>query len=589
MSFIEELKRRNVFRVAVLYVVVGWLILQVTDVFTSLLPLPDWSSRLVVLLVLLGFPIALILAWAFELTPEGLRRDREVGPSSTGATVRRPKIDYFIGGALVLALTYTLWTNNRGDAPEAVGHGDIRSIAVLPLENLVNDPDQAFFVAGMHEALITELSRIEELRVISRTSAMSFKGSNKPVPQIARELGVDAIIEGSVLKAGDVVRVTVQLIDAETDQPIWADNFDHELSDILALYGEVTREIVRQVEVTLSSDEEAAILSAQPVDPVVYEYYLKGRFLCDIWSPQEMARGVELLQKAVSLDPGNAPAHAQLAVCLQYSAFFGYVPTLDILDRSRAAALQAVRLDDRLAEAHVALAGVEYYLEYRPQAAQQSLETALALDPSNVRGLVHASWLLGESGRFEEAFEFNQQALRIDPLSTLVYQAMGQLHYLSRDYPAALETFSKALELDRGDASLHYTLAWPLEETGELERAISHHEKAIELSQGSTLYRASLGHTLARAGRETQARQILDELLQAEAPPPHDIALIHIGLGEHEKAMDWLERAYEARDSQLIYINRGPRFDPLRDHPRFKALLAKIDWPDPDSPMPATE
>ncbi|HSM68684.1 MAG TPA: tetratricopeptide repeat protein [Xanthomonadales bacterium] len=583
MSFFAELKRRNVYRVAVLYVIVGWLVLQVTDVTMSLLALPEWTGRLVFVLLALGFPIALVLAWAFELTPEGLRREREAPATAAPEQPRRNRLDYLIVFALLAALGWFAWQHDWQDAPDAQSPGDIRSLVVLPLDNLTNDPDQAYFVAGMHEALITELSRIGSLRVISRTSAMRYRDANKSVPEIGRELDVDAVIEGSVLKVGDVVRITVQLIEAESDRHLWAANFDRPLRDILALYGEVTGEIAKQIRVTLSPDHRADISATAEVDPEVYDLYIRGRYLCDNWSPGEMAQGITLLEEALERGPGNASANAQLALCLQYSAFFGYSRPLDVQAEAHAAARRAIELDPELVEGHVAMAGVHYYLDLNPRDAIESLDRALELNPANVRALVHASWLLGEAGRFEEAYEYNRQVLSLDPFSTLVLSAMGQVYYLDRKYEEAIGYFQRSLELDRNDPSMHYYVARTREQQGRFEEAIELHRRAVALSNGASIYRAALGYSLGLAGQHEEAEAILEALSQDPATSPYDLAIVHLGLGHLENAIGWLERAYEARDAHVIYINREAKFDPLRDMPRFKALLDKLDFPDADN------
>jgi adenylate cyclase len=272
MGFFAELKRRNVYRVAALYIIVSWLALQVVDVFASMMPLPEWSGRLVFVLLAVGFPIALVLAWAIELTPEGMKLDSNRG--ETGEPRRRR--DQLLFAALVVVITIGgwqfLWSPTDDDAQVA----EIRSLAVLPLANLMNDPAQDYFVEGMHEALITELSRIESLRVISRTSAMKYGELNKSVPEIGEELNVDAVIEGSVLRAGTKVRVTAQLIDARNDTHLWADNFDRELTDILELYADVTRNIAEHIRVTLTPEESARLELTRSVDTDAYDLFLRG-------------------------------------------------------------------------------------------------------------------------------------------------------------------------------------------------------------------------------------------------------------------------------------------------------------------------
>ena len=580
MTLFKELKRRNVYRVAALYVIVSWLILQVVEVFTSFLPLPQWTGQLVFVLLLIGFPVALVLAWAFELTPEGLRRERDDGgdePQPSGR--RRGGADVVIYVLLAGILGYLAWQHDWKGSGEAAERGAIRSLVVLPFEDLMNDPDQAWFAAGMLDSLIGELSKIEALHVISRTSAMRYGDSQQSIPEIAGELGVDAVVEGSVFRDGDTVRISVQLIEATSDRSIWSASFDRQLSDILALYREVTREIARQVRVTLTPAERAQMDAWSEVDPQVYEWFLEGRFLCDNWSPLEMERGIRLLEKAIERDPGYAPAHARLALCLQYAAFFNYLDPLDILDRSHQAAETAVQLDETLAEAHVARAGIEYYLEFNPREALESLDRALELEPANVRALMHASWLLGEAGHFAKAIELNLKAIELDPMSMIVAHALAQAYYLARDFERAIEQTETALALDRNDPSVHYFLALPNDQLGRYDAARDRYGRAIELSGGAPLYRAGLAYSRAQAGEPEAAERILDALRDDPRTAAFDIALVLLGLGRHEEALDWLEKAYESRNSQVIYINMDARFDPLRDAPRFKRLLDLFDYP----------
>lgn len=566
------------FRVAIAYIVTAWLVMQVADVILNNISAPDWIFKVLLLFLSLGFPFAVIFAWAFELTPEGLRR--ETAPEEGGSSVarHRNRFDILILAAMVIALAYFAWSQYWQAESDSVAPGQIRSIAVLPLENLMNDPGQSYFVDGMHEALITELSKIKSLRVISRTSAMHFKDSGKPIPEIALELGVDAIIEGSVLKAGNVVRVTTQLIEGQTDQHIWADNFDRELNDILALYADVTREIVDHIKVNVTPDEVASLAISEPVNPEVYELYLKGRYLCGNWSPQEMQQGVDLLQQAIDLDPRHAPSHAQLALCLQDSAFFEYVKPLEIESRARAAAMTAVQLDSESAESHIALGGVSYYLGFDPKNAEVEYFRARELNPNSTDALLRISWFLAESGRFEEALGPTQHAIDLDPLSTSVRNALGQVYHLNRDYHRAIQEFEKALDLDRSDPSLHYYLAGPYEQLGQHQRAISLYKSAIDLSESAPLYVAALGHAYAVAGKQDEAMQILGELQESQDPSAYNLAVVHLGLGQHEQAIDWLEKAFEARNGHVLYIKEGPRFDPLRTNQRFIDLLEQFGW-----------
>jgi TolB-like protein/Flp pilus assembly protein TadD len=580
MSFFDELKRRKVYRVPALYIVVSWLVLQVADLFMGFLPLPDWTPTLIFVLLLLGFPVALVLAWAFQVTPEGLRlEDRSGAPGAEGAV--GPGRPWFgaAAAAVVLAVAGYAWYARDGGVgaePAESGSG-FDAIVVLPLEDLTNDPDQAYFVSGMHDALITELSKIEALSVISRISAMAYQNSSKSIPQIARELGVDAVVTGSVLRAGGTVRVTANLIEASTDRHLWAENYDREVTDILALYGEVAREIVTQIRVEVTPGEVSRLGASRSVDPAAYERYLQARFLCDNWSPQDLRQGVDLMREASRLDPDYASAQAELALCLQYSAFFNYVDPLEIYEESRTAAEKALELDEGLAEAHVAMAGVRYYLEFDQGAATAELERALELNPGSVKALIHTSWLLGESGRFEDALPPTLKAIELDPLNTSANHALGQLYLLARDFDRAIEAFDKALALDRGDPALVAWPAWAYAETGALDLALEASRAAVELSDRAPLYVSQLAFILARMGRLDEVEPLREELRQNDLTAASDLAIVHIGLGEYQEAIDQLELAYEQRNGGFVYIRHAAVYDPLRDLPRFQQLLDRFD------------
>jgi TolB-like protein/tetratricopeptide (TPR) repeat protein len=580
MSFFSELKRRNVYRVAALYIIVGWVALQVVDLFMSFMPLPEWTSRLVFVLLAAGFPVALVLAWAIELTPEGIRLEQS-GDDVQAPGRRSDLLIYAVLAVVVGAGAFSLVSRDSED-PESMP--EIRSIVVLPLDNLMADPGQAYFVEGMHEALITELSKVDALRVISRTSAMKFLDSNLSVPEIGRELGVDAVIEGSVLRAGDTVRVTAQLIDARSDRHLWADNFDRELTDILALYADVTREIVDSVRITLTPEEAARLMTVKPVDAGAYELYLRGSYACDQWTPGDMRDGIEFMRNAISIDPDKALYHAGLAQCLQYASFYDYVRPIDIIDEANTAARRAVELDDNLSEAWTAFAAVRYYLDYDFLASSLALERAIALSPSNARARTHYSWQLGEAGRTAEALRWADEALKLDPLSPNTRTTTGQALYLNREFDAALTEYQALVDMDPSGPTSYFYVAWALEQQGRHAAAIDQHRRAIELSDGAPLYLAGLGYSLAIAGESEEAREIAERLTLAaeegQAEPVH-LAIVHAGLGNVNEAIGWLEKAYEARNSHMLYIRQDAKFDPLRDDERFVDLMRRMGWPTP--------
>jgi tetratricopeptide (TPR) repeat protein len=408
---------------------------------------------------------------------------------------------------------------------------------------------------------------------------MKYENSKKSVPEIAAELGVDAIIEGSVLRAGSTVRVTVQLIDGSSDRHLWADNFDREMTDILALYADVTREIVNRIRVEVTPAEAAKLATHKVVDPAAYELYLKGNYFCGKWAPTEMLHGIELMRQAVRKDPDSAVAHAGLAICLQYASFFDYLAPLEILPEAVAAAERAVELDEQLAEAWVSLAAVNYYLNFDGPTSERALERALEINPSSVRALNHYSWQLGESGRFEEGLVPARRAIRLDPLSTATHLSLAQIHYLSRENETALRLYEQIVDMDRHDPSLHFYLGWAQEQSREYDKAILSYLEAIELSNRAPLYVSGLGHAYGIAGRAVEAQAVLEELVQQERDglaQPFHVAVVHLGLKNYEEAIDWLEKSFAAHNAQMMYIKEAPQFDPLRSNERFTRLVDRM-------------
>jgi TolB-like protein/tetratricopeptide (TPR) repeat protein len=570
----------DVFRVAIAYVIVAWLVLQVSDALAPALRLPDWVNTLVAFFLILGLPMALVFAWAFELTPEGLKREKDVdrAQSITHSTGRR--LDFVIIGTMAIALLYFVVTHDWSGKQGRVESREITSIVVLPLDNLMNDPQQDYFVDGMHDALITELTRIRALKVISRTSALRYRNTERSVPEIALELGVDAIVEGSVLRAGNTVRVTAQLIEARSDRHLWADSYDRELSDILALHSDLARAIVDEIRVAVTPEEESQFANTRSVNPEVYELYLRGRFLCGKGTPEGMPSAIQYLQQAIARDPGYAPAHAELASCYTDNSYLEYLPPLEIYPKAKAAAIRAVEIDDQLAEAHTALAAVYYQMEWKFIEAENALKRAIELNPNNLRTLIYYAWMLGETGRFEEAMVPAHRAQELDPLSAMANIAVAEIYYLSRNYDEAIKEYSKNLDLNPNDPLMYYFLAWPYEQKGMFEKALALLEKAVTLSEGAPVYLSALGHTYALAGKRDEALKILEQLEGLSEPiPPSSfhIALVHVGLGNDDSAFQLLEEAFREKALHLIYLKVGPKFDRLRSDPRFDDLLHMME------------
>jgi len=492
-----------------------------------------------------------------------------------------------IGGAVLLLVLLTLFGAQvparlrqllRGGAG-----GSINSLAVLPLENLSRDPEQDYFADGMTEALLTELSKISALRVISRTSVMQFKGTKKTVPEIARELNVDAVIEGSVQREGDQVRITVQLIHGPTDRHVWADSYQRELRGILALQSEVAQAIAQEINIKVSADEAARLVHTRPVDPEAHEAYLKGRYYWNKSTEEGLKKAIGYFNQAIEEDPSYAPAYAGLAESYALFGDFEILPPKEAYPRAQAAATKALELDDALAEAHTALGLVRLEYDRDWAAAEREFQRAIELNPSYPTAHQFYSWYLGAVLRPEECIAEARRALELDPLSVFRNADLGITLYLVGQYDRAIEQSQKALELDPNLDYAHWTLGLAYVQKAMYEEGIAHLEKAVTFSGSSPRYVASLGYAYAVAGRRHEARKILDklnELSKHRYVSPYFIAAVYTGLGDKENALEWLEKAYQDHSGWLAYIKMQPEFAPLRSDPRFQDLLRRMNFPE---------
>jgi TolB-like protein/DNA-binding winged helix-turn-helix (wHTH) protein len=454
----------------------------------------------------------------------------------------------------------------------------IHSIAVLPLENLSGDVSQNYFADGVTDALTTDLAQIRALRVISRTSAMQYKSTKKSLPQIGSELSVDAIIEGTVARIGERVRVTAQLIDARSDRHLWAETYEHNLGDILALQSEVARAITNQIKIQVTPQEQTRLAQVRPVDAEAYEAYLRGRYLWNRRTEDSLKKAVDYFQWAVDKDPSYAPAYAGLADSYVAFASFRVSPANDAYLKARVAAVRALELDPRLPEALSALAMVHLYYEWNWAAAELAFKRALALNPDD--GTTHMRYALALPyfGRFDDALREIARARETDPLSPVISANVGKILHLARRYDQAIEEHRKAVELHPNFWGAHNNLGLTLAVTRRYEQAIAEFERAIELNDNSEA-KLNLAYTCAVSGRLREAKEIINEL-QTRTPQvyssPFDIAVAYTGLGDRDGAFAWLEKAYEERARPLLSLKINPLFDPLHSDPRFAALIRRM-------------
>jgi len=480
-----------------------------------------------------------------------------------------------VGALVVLGLNIGRWRERLlGGASPA----RIESLAVLPLENLTGDPEQEYFADGITESLIANLGKIGALQVRSRTSIMQYKDAKKPLPEIARELNVDAVVEGSVLRVGEQVRITAQLIHAPTDTHLWVDSYERDLRDILTLLSEVARTIARQIEITVTPDQEARLAARRPVNPETYEAYLKGMFHLNKSTPEGTEKGLEYLHQAIEKDPTDPLAYGGLALGYAVCAHGPGAP-LDASAQATAAALKALELDDTVAEAHSALALNKLYEDWNWEAAEQSFQRALKLNPNLAQTRGHYSFYLLLFGHTNEASAEMRRVQELDPLAPICYAWQGWQYWWTGQYDEAIDEARKSLELDSNFAVGLYVLGSVYAEKGMYEEAIKAHQRAGVVDRA---WKYALGRTYAMAGRQDEARQVLAELEVDSTPwDTWFIAQIYAVLGEKDEAFRWLEAAYgPPRHHYLPWISYPPAFKPLHDDPRFGDLLRRMNFPE---------
>jgi serine/threonine-protein kinase len=460
--------------------------------------------------------------------------------------------------------------------------GRIESLAVLPLENLSRDPDQEYFADGVSEALITDLAKIGALKVISRTSAMHYKGTKKTLPEIARELNVDGVIEGSVQRSGDRVRITAQLIYAPTDRHIWAESYERDLRDVLALQNEVALAIANEVRIKVTSQEQIRLASARPVNPEAHEAYLRGRFFWNKRTPEGLQKGLKYFEQALEKDQAYALAYAGIADTYSLLPFYTNLVPKESFAKAEIAALKALQLDDSLAEAHTSLAYLKCYHDWDWAGAEKEYKRALELNPGYATAHLWYSRYLAATGRVNEAVTELKRAQEFDPLSLVLQANAGMIFYCARQYDKSIEELKRTQELDVNFPVSYWGLGLDYEQKGLYEEAVHEFRKAESLSPGSTNTAAALAHAYAVTGMRNEALKTLNQLKERkkhEYVTAYLFALIYAGLGEKNQAMEWLEKAYQEPSTLLGYAKVDPRLDPLRSDPRFQDLLRRVGLP----------
>jgi eukaryotic-like serine/threonine-protein kinase len=507
---------------------------------------------------------------------------------------RSRRIAILVGTIVVVLAAWAAWWVSRiravgaggGPPPSAEANG----LVVLPLRNLANDPEQEYFADGMTDALISDLASLNAVRIISRTSSMHFKGTTKTLPEIARELNVVTAVDGSVLQSEGKIRITVSLIDATADRPMWSHVYVRANTHVLALQSEVARDIVRQIKAVITPESAARLADTAAVDPETHRLYLRGRFHWYRRTPEELLAALSLFKQATARDSTFAPAYTGIADSYGLLGCCGYdvQSPEDAMPRAKAAAIQALRLSPNLAAGHTSLAWVEYNYEWNWQAAEAELRRALELNPGYATAHMWLSGLLGVLGRSNEALEEAQKALDVDPLALIVNANVGLQLYDARRFDEAIAQFRSTLDIEPNFPIAILWMAKTQFARGDLSSGATLTQRFVDLTGATPFSLAFRAYAHARMGEQAEALAIIERLLalrRQKYVSAYYFAVVYTALGKTDEAMRWLERALDERSDFLIYLAVDPIFDPLRTDPRFRALVRRVGLP--SLPLPA--
>jgi TolB-like protein/DNA-binding winged helix-turn-helix (wHTH) protein/Tfp pilus assembly protein PilF len=484
-------------------------------------------------------------------------------------------------GVFAVVLLAVGWRYLRTGAEANLSRNPIKSMVVLPFENLSGDKEQQYFTDGMTDELIAHLAKIRSLRVISRTSSMEYKGTPKTLSEIARNLNVDAVVEGTVLRSGDRVRITAELVQVATDRHLWAETYESQLGDVLALQSQVASAIVNEIRINLTPEEQQRLAKTRSVSAEGYEDYLKGRYYWNKRSQEGLTKAIEYFQLATKKDPHYALAFAGLADCYSIigSAIVGTVPYQDVAPKAKAAALKALELDDTLAEAQTSLATVRFNYDWDWPGAAQGFQRSIELNPNYATAYQRYSLYLIAMGRTKDSLAQMNRARELDPLSISMNFSLGWRLYMAHQYDQAIEQLQNTLDMDPSFALARMVLGQAYEQKRAYPRALAELQRAVTGSHDSPQMLGALGHVYGVSGNRAQAETVLAQLMEQSKKQyvsPFYVAIVYAGLSENDKAVDWLEKAYKDRSNAIVFSKVDPQLDALRTAPRFKALLHRL-------------
>jgi len=561
-NFWQELKRRKVIRVIIVYVAAGFAIIEFVDIVTDPLNLPEWALALVIILVAIGFPIAVIFAWIFDVSSKGIKKTGPVKGSD-----EQPEYE------------------EKTD--EKIRYEN--SIAVLPFQDMSAQKDQEYFCDGISEEIINALTHLENLKVISRTSSFLFKDGKEDIREIGKRLGVNTILEGSIRKSDNRLRITAQLIRISDGSHIWSERFDRNTKDVFDIQDEISLKIVEKLKVDLSEEKGKNRLEKRyTFDVEAHNLYLEGRYFWNKRNDEGLKRSIECFEEAIFKDPDYVLPYTGLAdAYVFYAVGYGALPPKEALPKAREAALKSIEMDSELAEAHTSLAYVMHFFDYNSSGAEQEFLRAIELNPNHLLAHQWYAAVLLMTNRFEKALEEQLKALELDPVSIQLHTEIGWTYHYMGETDKAIEQYRKVIEMDPDFAIVHFNLGCAYSRKGMHKEAIIESQMAIKLSGGSPIMKWGLVYVFATSGSKKPAEELLNETIELTKSGillSTIVAFIYITLGDKKQALSWLEKAYQDREPALctlrIWLDSWIIIDLLNSEPEYHELLKKIgqDW-----------
>jgi adenylate cyclase len=575
-KFFAELQRRNVYKVGIAYGVVSWLLIQVTTQLFPVFEIPAWAARTVVVVLLLGFPIALVLAWAYELTPDGLQRTDEIELSKPVARRTARTLDFVIIGVLLAVIGVMVFRYYRpGQAPNE--NVPQKSIAILPFIDLSPTKEQDYFSDGITDQIINSLAHVHGLLVVARTTAFSFKNKDMDVREVGRQLQVTHMLEGSVNRGAGKVRVVARLISVANGFHLWSETYYSTEKDLLSLQSDVAKKVASALQIELHLAETKQLAKPPTQDPEAYDLYLRGRYLLNKRSTDSIQKGRLLFEEAVAKDPRFALGHAGIADSYILLGKAGAISPEAALKGAWSEVSTTLGIDENLAEGYISRAMLLADFDWNWPAAEADFQKALALNSNSAIAHHWYARYLAQLGRSEEALKENSAAEKLDPLSPVILTSRGKIFSAARRYQDAIACCLKAIDLEGNFGQSFQVLAQAYLHNKQYPEGIEAAKKWLEISNRSGWAKLELAYAYAIAGDKAESDRIVKEVTsQGEPFSPYDMATICAVWGDTEGVFQWLEKAIEQRSVDIIWIRVDPRLDPVRAEPRFAAVLARL-------------